>query len=34
MFFFWYKKEYKASIIAALRKMHRQDLIDRLYKEK
>lgn len=31
MFFFWYKKEFKEQILAMLRKIHRPDLIGRLY---
>lgn len=31
MFFFWYKPEQKAKIIAELRKIGREDLIERLY---
>ena len=30
-FFFWYDKAYKPDIIKSLKKMHRRDLIDRLY---
>lgn len=31
MFFFWYKPEERRNIIAELRRMHRPDLIDKLY---
>lgn len=31
MFFFWYKKEFREQIIAALRKIRRPDLISKLY---
>ena len=34
MFFFWYKKEFRAQITAALRKMHRPDLLEKLYGSK
>ena len=30
-YFFWYDKQYKADIIKSLKKMHRSDLIKRLY---
>ena len=30
-YFFWYDKQYKADIIKSLKKMHRSDLINRLY---
>ena len=33
-FFFWYDKKYKADIIKSLKKMHRRDLIDKLYPKK
>lgn len=31
MFFFWYKKEFREQVIAALRKIRRPDLISKLY---
>ena len=31
MFFFWYKPEERANIMKELRRMHREDLIDKLY---
>lgn len=31
IFFFWYKKEFKTRIISILKKIHRQDLIRKLY---
>ena len=31
MFFFWYDKKYRNSIIAALQAMHRKDLMQRLF---
>ncbi|MBQ6279210.1 MAG: hypothetical protein IJK68_05760, partial [Muribaculaceae bacterium] len=30
-YFFWYDKKYKADIIKSLKKMHRNDLIRKLY---
>lgn len=33
-YFFWYDKQYKSSIIQSLKKMHRRDLIDKLYPKK
>ena len=33
-FFFWYKPEARASIVGELKKMHRNDLIDKLYSRK
>ena len=30
-YFFWYDKKYKADIIRSLKKMHRNDLINKLY---
>ena len=30
-FFFWYQKEYKNQIVRELRRIGRQDLIDKLY---
>ena len=30
-YFFWYDKKYKADIIRSLKKMHRSDLINKLY---
>ena len=35
MFFFWYKKEFREQIVSELRKIHRLDLLSKLYgKEK
>lgn len=34
MFFFWYKHENKGQLIAKLRRMNREDLIDRFYSNK
>lgn len=34
MFFFWYKKEFKEQIMSTLRKIHRPDLISKLYNKK
>ena len=33
-YFFWYDKKYKADIIKSLKKMHRRDLINKLYPPK
>ncbi len=33
-YFFWYDKKYKADIIKSLKKMHRRDLIEKLYPRK